>query len=155
MSSLICEGCIEGQQLRVAFPSNKRRRATKPLESAPSDVFCRMRDVELVNECTSSENDLEMHLSGRNKTLMVVGLVEFSKSPLFDVDEDIAECKEQVRDKLVAIQEPKRGPTNKGCLSTPPPRNNSNKEMQPILLVDIEGQPIEEQKYLKVATVVW
>lgn len=79
------------------FSNDKGRRATKPLVIAPSDVFCRMIDVELINDCTHSENDFEMCHYGRNLTPMVVGMAESFKSSLFDVGENIVQCEEQVR----------------------------------------------------------
>ena len=65
--SLICEGCIEGQQLRATFSNNKGRQANKPLEIAHSDVFGRMRDVAFVDDSTSIGSDLEMYLSGEKQ----------------------------------------------------------------------------------------
>lgn len=43
--SSICEGCIEGKQLRATFPNDGERRANKPLEIAHSNIFGRMRDM--------------------------------------------------------------------------------------------------------------
>ena len=79
---------------------------------------------------------------------MVVGVAESSKSPSFDLDEDIEEHEEQVGVNLVAIQAPRGELANEGYLSTPPPQNNSNKGSQLSLGVDVEGQSLEERRYL-------
>ena len=52
-----------------------------------------------------------------------------------------------MEDNLVAFHNPKGGPTNKWCSSTPPPHNNCIERMQPSLDIDGEGRPLEKQRY--------
>ena len=136
---LICEGSIEGQQLRAAFPINGKMQANKFLE------MMGMRDVVLIDDCMNDGSDLKMLSGGRNKASMVA---KSSKSLSFDVGEDIEDYKGQMKDSLVTIQAPRRGPTNKWCSSTPSSQNNASEGMQPRLGVDGEGQPLEKQGYL-------
>lgn len=77
-----------------------------------------MRDVVLIDG-----SDLKMLSSGRSEASMVA---KSSKSLSFDVGEDIEDCKGQMGDSLVTIQAPRRGPTNKWCLSTPSSQNNAS-----------------------------
>lgn len=53
--------------------------------------------------------------NGRNCDLMVVGVDESSKSPMFDPSQDIEENEEQMGNNLVENQTPRGGPTRKGC----------------------------------------
>ena len=106
-----------------------------------------MRDV-FIDASTSSGSDLKMLPSGKNEAPMIVGMAKPSKSPTFDLGEDIEECEEQVRDNLIAIQASKGGPTNKWCSSSPPPQDNCTNRMQSSSSVDEKGQLLEEQKYL-------
>ena len=108
--SSICKGCIEGRHLKGAFPTMNK--ANEPLELAHLDLFGHISDILLIADMTSSGNDLEISLSWRNEAPMVVGMAEFSRSPLFDIEE----FEEKVGDNLVAIQAPRGGPPNKGCL---------------------------------------
>ena len=87
-------------------------KANEPLELAHLDLFGHISDILLIADMTSSGNDLEISLSWRNEAPMVVGMAEFSRSPLFDIEE----FEEKVGDNLVAIQAPRGGPPNKGCL---------------------------------------
>ena len=79
-----------------------------------------MKVVVFVDDTKSSVSDLEMRPSGRNEAPIIVGKVESSKSPSFGIEG----CEEQVEDELVAFQEPKEGPTSKGCSSTLLPQDN-------------------------------
>lgn len=79
----------------MAFSNNRGRQANKPLDIARSDLFMGMRDVVFIDNSTSSESDSEMHTSERNETSMVVGVVEFFKSPLIEFGEDIEEREKQ------------------------------------------------------------
>ena len=126
---LICETCIEEQQLRSGFFNDRGRRADWSIEIAHSDVFGYMKDVEFKADSTSNESNLKMLSSGRNETFMVVEVTESSKSPSLDFGEDIEKREEQVEDNLATFQAPRERPTNKWCSSTPPPQNNSNEGM--------------------------
>lgn len=53
--------------------------------------------------------------NGRNCDLMVVGVDESSKSPMFDPSQDIEKNEEQMGNNLVENQTPRGGPTRKGC----------------------------------------
>lgn len=57
----------------------------------------------------SIRSGLEMFPSGRKDARMMVGVAKFSKSPLFEIEE-------QVKDKQVAFQEPKENQHAKGVL---------------------------------------
>jgi transposase InsO family protein len=46
-SPLVCEACIEGKQHRLSFPTERARRATKPLEIVHSDVCGPMRTTSM------------------------------------------------------------------------------------------------------------
>ena len=83
-----------------------------------------MQDVVFIDDSTNGESVLEMRPSGRNEVSMIVGVAEFSKSPMFDRGQDVEEHDKQVGDNLVVIQAP-RGLANKGCSSTPLPQKNS------------------------------
>lgn len=63
-----------------------------------------MQDVVSIDDNTSSGNDLEMPLCGRNEAHVVVGVVESSNSPSLDLGKDIEERVEQVENNLVAFQ---------------------------------------------------
>ena len=60
------------------------------------------------------------------KAHMVVGVVESSNSPSFDLGKDIEEHVEQVENNLVAFQALRGGLANKECLLKPLAQNNSN-----------------------------
>ena len=98
-----------------------------------------MQDVLSIDDNTSRGSDLEMPLCGRNEAHMVVGVVESSNSPSFDLGKDIEERVEHVENNLVAFQALRGGLANKECLLTPSPRNNSNEGMQPKFGVVEEG----------------
>lgn len=51
-SSSIRETCIEAQQLRATFPNDKRRRASKLLDVAHSDMVGHIGDVVFIDDCT-------------------------------------------------------------------------------------------------------
>jgi hypothetical protein len=71
---LICETCIEGQQIKATFSNDRGRLTNKPLEIAHSDVSACMQDVVFRDDSTRSESDLEMGPSKRNAIPMVVGV---------------------------------------------------------------------------------
>lgn len=102
----ICEPFIEGHQIKAMFPNDRARRANKPLGIAYVDVFGRMKVVvfmmivqlvKVIWKCPS----------GINEAPMVVKVAKSSKSPSFDIGEDIVEHEGRVENNLVAFSEPR------------------------------------------------
>lgn len=98
---LICEGCIERQQLKAAFPIDRGRQANKPMDIAHSEVFLRLQNV------VHSGGDFQMRPSGRNAAPIVVGVAESSKSPTINLGENIEEHEDRLGDNQGGIQAPK------------------------------------------------
>lgn len=73
------------------------------------DVVGRIRDVGLIDDSMSCVSDLEMHRNGTNEGPMMVGVAESSKSPMFDIGEDIDKREKQMENKLVAFHKPQGG----------------------------------------------
>lgn len=48
-------------------------------------MFGRMRNIVFIDDNTSTESDLEMRPNGRNEALIMVGIDESYKLPLFDL----------------------------------------------------------------------
>lgn len=67
----------------------------------------------------------------------------YSKSPSFDLGENIEKCEERVGDYLETFQKLRGGSTKKGHSSTPPLHNNCIEGMQTNLGVDGGRQLIE------------
>jgi hypothetical protein len=47
---LICEVCIEEQQIKVVFRNNSERQTNKPLEIVKPNVFGRIRDIMFIDD---------------------------------------------------------------------------------------------------------
>ena len=132
----------------MAFANDRGMRANKPLDLAYLKVFNHLWDIVWIDYNMSSESDLELWPSGRNETLIMVGMAIFFKSPSFELGEVLKSARSKWKVHIDAIQILRGGLANKACSSIPPSQNNSNGGMQPSLDVDGERHPLEKQRCL-------
>ena len=75
--------------------------------------FIKNRDIVLMANSGSIINNLDIHRSGRNESLMMVVVVdEIFKSPFFDGSGQFVDGNEQMRRNGVAIEEADKRLTN-------------------------------------------
>ena len=84
---------------------------------AYSDIFGGMKILLPMDDRLGRMSGLEIHPSGKNEALMVVGMAESSKSPPIYIEKR----EKQHGNKLGVFQELKGVPTSKLFSSTPPP----------------------------------
>lgn len=81
-----------GLNYKATVSNDGRRQTTKPLEIMHSNLCGPMNDVVFMKDSTRIGNDLKIHSFRGNKALMVVGMDEYSASPLFDFGKNIEDC---------------------------------------------------------------
>lgn len=103
-SLLICKACIEGKPYRTTFSHRWGKVSRKIFGDTHSNVFGHMKDVVLIINSVSNVSDLEIRPNRKNKTHVMVGGDESSKSPSFVLVNIVEERGRQVEDVLVIFQ---------------------------------------------------